>query len=102
MLPPPFETPSLGKYNTAIRALPFLPVYAPEHLLTDSFRLYRNTELEMFYAPFETINHSARMAIVISRVILAFLGENSDRPPQPSSGEEAPATASFTVLCPQR
>jgi hypothetical protein len=63
-MPLPFETPSLGKYDTAIRALPCLPIYAPEHLLTDSFRLYRDTELEMFYAPFETINRDARIAIV--------------------------------------
>lgn len=63
-MPLPFETPSLGKYDAAIRALPSLRAYTPEHLLTDSFRLYRDTELEMFYAPFETTNRSARIVIV--------------------------------------
>lgn len=63
-MPLPFETPSLGQYGGAIRALPSLPAYAPEHLLTDSLRLYGDRELEMFYAPFESINRSARVAIV--------------------------------------
>src|ERR1700728_1431184 len=63
-MPLPFEMPSLGKYDAVIRSLPPLPIYSPEHLLTDSFRLYRDADLEMFYAPFETINRSARVAIV--------------------------------------
>lgn len=63
-MPLRFETSSSGKYDPVIRALPPLPIYSPEHLLTDSFRLYRDTDLEMFYAPFEAINRAAKIAIV--------------------------------------
>ncbi len=60
----PFETPTLGRHEAAIRARPNVPTYKLDQLLTDSFRLYTDTELEMFYAPLEAINRFASVAIV--------------------------------------
>lgn len=99
----PFHTPSSDRYAEAIRLLPALPEYAPEHLCTEAFRLYADTQLEMFYAPFDTINHSAKLAIVgitpgfqqmeiayrVARAALA-LGRDAE-----SASREAKAHASF-------
>ena len=60
----PFTVPLSDRFATSIRSLPPLAEYEPEHLCTSDFRLYSDAKLEMFYAPFDAVNRSAKVAIV--------------------------------------
>ena len=39
-------------------------MYGPEHLCTPTFRLYSDGDTEVFYAPFDSVNMSAKVAVV--------------------------------------
>ena len=60
----PFSPPLFERFEKLIRLLPPLPQYEPEHICTPGFRLFADSKLEMFYAPFDTVNPAARIVIV--------------------------------------
>lgn len=59
-----FRPPLFDRFAEAIRLLPPLAKYGPEHLLTPAYRLYADKGVEMFYASFDAVNESAKVAIV--------------------------------------
>jgi hypothetical protein len=63
-MPLPFTPPLIGRFAEPIRSLPQLPEYGPEHLCTPTFRLHADSSIEMFYAPLDYVNTSAKVAIV--------------------------------------
>ena len=63
-MPLPFTPPLFDRFADSIRSLPPLPKYGPEHLCTPAFRLYSDPRIQLFYAPFDFVNMSAKVAIV--------------------------------------
>lgn len=55
---------TLNEFWTAIESLPLSSSYRREDLLIDRFRLEREGDLEVFYAPFDFVNSKARLALV--------------------------------------
>ena len=60
----PFTPPLFEHFEDSIRSLPSLPKYGPEHLCTPTFRLYSDPRIQQFYAPFDSVNISAKVAVV--------------------------------------
>src|ERR1035441_9094999 len=60
----PFTPPLFERFADSIRSLPPLPKYGPEHLCTPTFRLYSDPHIQLFYAPFDSVNTSAKVALV--------------------------------------
>lgn len=63
-MPLPFTPPPFEHFSDSIRSLPPLDRYQPEHLCTPTFRLYSDSSIELFYAPFDFVNTSAKVALV--------------------------------------
>jgi hypothetical protein len=63
-MPLPFTPPLFARFADSIRSLPPLAKYGPEHLCTPTFRLYSDRRIELFYAPFDFVNTSAKVALV--------------------------------------
>ncbi len=60
----PFRPPLFERFASSIRSLPSLAKYQPEHLCTPTFRLYSDRRIELFYAPFDFVNKSAKVAVI--------------------------------------
>jgi hypothetical protein len=63
----PFSPPLFERFENLFRSLPLLAQYQPEQLCTPTFLtflLFAEAKLEMFYAPFDTVNRAARIVIV--------------------------------------
>jgi hypothetical protein len=54
----------LASHRQFIESLPERSKYSKDELLVDELRIFKNDELEIYYAPFGWINESARIAIV--------------------------------------
>jgi hypothetical protein len=63
-MPLPFTPPLFDRFASSIWALLSLPKYGPEHLCTPTFRLYSDPRIQLFYAPFDFVNRSAKVALV--------------------------------------
>ena len=55
---------ALNRYAAAIRRLPRRTPLRPVDLFKSEFRLHSETELEIYYAPFEHLNRKARVVLI--------------------------------------
>ena len=56
--------PDVWTLRRSIRSLPPLARYGDEHLCTSTFRLYSDRRIQTFFAPFDFVNRSAKVAII--------------------------------------
>ena len=60
------STPSsrIDEFAAIIRTLPEKRLYEKQDLCTEQFKIYADSEIEVFYAPFDAVAESAKVAIV--------------------------------------
>jgi len=85
-MPLPFTPPLFERFAHSIRSLPPLGKKGPEHLCTPPrFGFARNGGTELFYAPFDSVNTSAKVAVVGIRLGLSKWRQLSEPPEWRSS-----------------
>jgi hypothetical protein len=58
---PEIKRPLIDSYVAGIRALPPTPQYTREQICSEQFRLYQDSQVQMFYAPFDSVNPEAKV-----------------------------------------